>query len=98
MKRLKSVEEMPIACVIDTPGNSLEYETGGWRNYRPVRDAEKCTQCLTCWVYCPDGCIKVEDGRIVDVDLRYCKGCGICVEECPLADKALRLVDEPEEG
>jgi len=27
-----------------------------------------------------------------EIDLKYCKGCGICAEEC--ARKAIRMVDE----
>ena len=41
-----------------------------------------CTKCDTCLVYCPEGIIRrQEDGY--EVDYSYCKGCGICVEECP---------------
>ncbi len=43
----------------------------------------KCTSCDNCLVYCPEGIIarQTEYGYAVDND--YCKGCGICVEECP---------------
>jgi len=41
-----------------------------------------CTECDTCLVYCPEGIIRRE-GPGYDVDYSYCKGCGICVEECP---------------
>jgi len=41
-----------------------------------------CTQCDTCLVYCPEGIINRRiDGY--EVDYSFCKGCGICVEECP---------------
>ena len=30
---------------------------GGWRNKRPVLAADKCTGCLQCYLYCPDGAI-----------------------------------------
>jgi 2-oxoacid:acceptor oxidoreductase gamma subunit (pyruvate/2-ketoisovalerate family) len=41
-----------------------------------------CTQCDTCLVYCPEGIIRrAADGYAVDLD--YCKGCGLCVAECP---------------
>jgi Pyruvate/2-oxoacid:ferredoxin oxidoreductase delta subunit len=33
---------------------------------------------------CPEGVIsKVEGGYVVDME--YCKGCGLCVAECPRA-------------
>jgi NADPH-dependent glutamate synthase beta subunit-like oxidoreductase/ferredoxin len=42
----------------------------------------QCTQCDTCLIYCPDGVItRSEDGYRIDAD--YCKGCGMCVAECP---------------
>jgi len=39
-------------------------------------------------MYCPDGAI---DDDLV-VDLRFCKGCGICANECP--KKAISMVRE----
>ena len=41
-----------------------------------------CIHCDNCVVYCPDMAVKrVGDGYIVLGD--YCKGCGVCVKECP---------------
>jgi 2-oxoacid:acceptor oxidoreductase gamma subunit (pyruvate/2-ketoisovalerate family) len=42
----------------------------------------QCTQCDTCLVYCPDGII-YRSGEEYQVDLEHCKGCGMCVAECP---------------
>lgn len=43
-----------------------------------------CTCCDNCLVFCPDvSVIKRSDGMGYDIDLDYCKGCGICVNECP---------------
>ncbi|MEM2106348.1 MAG: 4Fe-4S binding protein [Candidatus Bathyarchaeia archaeon] len=66
--------------------------TGSWRVYRPLIDKTKCTRCLLCWLYCPEGCVErtIEDD--VEVNLDYCKGCGICAEECP--PKAITMVRE----
>lgn len=42
----------------------------------------RCTKCDTCLVYCPDGVIyRTDSGYRIDEE--YCKGCGICVAECP---------------
>jgi 2-oxoacid:acceptor oxidoreductase delta subunit (pyruvate/2-ketoisovalerate family) len=41
-----------------------------------------CTQCDTCLVYCPEGIIHRRNGAY-EVDYSFCKGCGICVTECP---------------
>ncbi len=41
-----------------------------------------CTKCDTCLVYCPEGILRRRDGSY-EVDYSFCKGCGICVHECP---------------
>lgn len=41
-----------------------------------------CTLCDTCLVYCPDGVIS-RTATGYSIDTSYCKGCGICVAECP---------------
>ena len=43
-----------------------------------------CTFCDTCLVYCPDVAIsKAKDGKGYIIDYDFCKGCGVCVHECP---------------
>ncbi|NQT20598.1 MAG: 4Fe-4S binding protein [Planctomycetes bacterium] len=91
-------KDIPLGGSVPEPGTSLEYETGSWRTYRPVHDAEKCINCLRCWIMCPDSAIQVEDGKVVGIDYKYCKGCGICATECPPKVKAFKMVlgDEAE--
>jgi pyruvate ferredoxin oxidoreductase delta subunit len=86
--------ELPEGGLLVVPGSSEEYATGDWRTRRPVIDMDKCTQCLLCWVYCPDSSIVTADGKIVDVDLEHCKGCGICARECPPKVSAISMVPE----
>jgi len=64
--------------------SSNTYLTGDWKTYTPVRDLQKCTKCLLCSIFCPDGAIhwNKEKGDI-EFDLNFCKGCGICANECP---------------
>jgi len=38
----------------------------------------------------------VEDGKVVDIDLDHCKGCGICAYECPPKVQAITMVLENE--
>ncbi|MCR4431168.1 MAG: 4Fe-4S binding protein [Tepidanaerobacteraceae bacterium] len=64
-------------------------KTGSWRTAKPVIDLEKCSGCLLCWLFCPEGCIGKNDRSI---DYAYCKGCGICGAECP--KKAIVMVKE----
>lgn len=80
---LKSWKEVPVGGLIVEAGNSIEYETGGWRTLCPEIDMKKCVHCMLCWLFCPDSSIVVENGRIKGVDLAHCKGCGICAQECP---------------
>lgn len=84
-------------------GGYLVAKNAGWRNMRPVFDAGKCTGCLQCYLYCPDGCIfrparQATDatgaGVAVAIDYDFCKGCGVCVEVCRFG--ALAMVPESE--
>jgi len=88
----KGWKEISPGGLVSEPGSSVEYKTGTWRSWRPVIDMGKCNYCLTCWVYCPDCSILVEDGKIVGIDLDHCKGCGICARECP--QEAITMVEE----
>jgi pyruvate ferredoxin oxidoreductase delta subunit len=73
--------------VVLEPGNAITYVTGTWRSMRPARDLEQCTQCLICWVVCPDASVTVENGKVTGFDYAHCKGCGICSEQCPVTIK-----------
>jgi len=55
-----------------------------------IKEAERCfncglcNQCDNCYLFCPDISIQKDNspqGRHINYD--YCKGCGICVVECP---------------
>lgn len=89
---LKGWKEIPIGGLITDAGNSVYYETGGWRSHCPVIDLERCNHCMLCWVFCPDSAVLVEEGKVVGLDLAHCKGCGICAQECPR--KAISIVEE----
>lgn len=43
-----------------------------------------CDGCDNCYVFCPDVAITRTDG-VYQIDYDYCKGCLICVQECPRA-------------
>lgn len=87
-------KDLAIGGKILEAGSSEQYETGGWRTFRPVHDMDKCIHCLLCWILCPDGAIIVKDGKWAGFDLKHCKGCGICAEECPPKVKAITMVKE----
>ena len=77
---------------IISAGTAKSYETGSWRSHRPVLDKEQCVNCMTCWVFCPDNSIVVENGEVLGFKLTHCKGCGICSVEC--SKQAITMVRE----
>ena len=45
-----------------------------------------CDHCGNCYIFCPDGSIsEQEEGALNLINYDYCKGCGICANECPVA-------------
>ena len=96
-KREKGWKEIPIGGLILEAGNAAAYKTGSWRTFRPAHCREKCSNCLFCWIYCPESAVKVKDGRVVGIDYDHCKGCGICAKVCPLKpEKAIKMLKERE--
>ncbi|HLN15856.1 MAG TPA: NAD(P)-binding protein [Acidimicrobiales bacterium] len=52
-----------------------------------------CFECDNCFGVCPDNAVlKLGPGQRYRFDLDYCKGCGICVQECPCG--AIEMVPE----
>lgn len=79
------------------PGPGDGGNTGSWRVLRPMINLEACIPvkmnkkaCFNCWLYCPDSVVSKTIPPVIDYD--YCKGCGICAEECPAG--AIAMVDE----
>ncbi|GAB6274305.1 MAG: 4Fe-4S binding protein [Peptococcaceae bacterium] len=95
MRKLKGWKDIPTGTAITEAGSSVDYLTGGWRDNRPEHNKDKCTNCLFCWVYCPEGAIIVKDDQVTGINYDYCKGCGICAAECPPKVKAITMVKEP---
>jgi len=42
-----------------------------------------CPECDNCMVFCPDAAISRKEGGRYQINYDYCKGCGVCVSECP---------------
>jgi NADPH-dependent glutamate synthase beta subunit-like oxidoreductase len=52
-----------------------------------------CFECDNCYGVCPDNAvIKLGPGKRFQFNLDYCKGCGICVAECPCG--AIEMIPE----
>ena len=63
---------------------SVEVKTGLWRTMRPVIDYSQCNRCWwVCSTLCPDSAISVDEDGSPQVDYEHCKGCMICVTQCP---------------
>jgi Pyruvate/2-oxoacid:ferredoxin oxidoreductase delta subunit len=82
-QRLKSDIEVQLGFELDTA----------------LAEADRCFSCGTCILcdncvtFCPDLAVKRRadgDGYLVLAD--YCKGCGLCVKECPTG--SMKMVEE----
>ncbi len=52
-----------------------------------------CFECDNCWHFCPDAAVvKSVGGYKIDYD--YCKGCGVCAQECPCGHIDMGAVQE----
>ena len=82
------------APVLPVSERSAEAEvTGGLTQGAAVGEGQRCLSCGNCmhcdncWTLCPDvAVLKSRDrdpGYVFDYD--YCKGCGLCANECPTA-------------
>jgi pyruvate ferredoxin oxidoreductase delta subunit len=81
----------PIGGHVKDIGSTKNLKTGGWRTFKPVIDMEKCIDCGSCWIFCPDMSVIRKDGEY-SFNYDYCKGCGICANECPT--EAIKMVLE----
>ncbi len=58
--------------------------TGSWRTMRPEVDYERCNRCWwVCSTFCPDSAIDVDGEGYPHIDYDHCKGCLVCVAQCP---------------
>ncbi len=87
-------KDLEIGAIVTEPGNASQYRTGDWRSQRPIVDKDKCNKCILCYIFCPDGCIERDTEGYFEANLYYCKGCGICANECPR--KAITMEEEEE--
>ena len=83
------------APVILVPATSDAVKTGLWRTMRPVIDYHRCHRCAwICSTLCPEGNISLNQEGYPQIDYEHCKGCLICVAQCPL--HAIRAIPERE--
>ena len=82
--------DMPFeAARISSPtihagATSVLVKTGLWRTMRPVINPEQCKRCWwICSSFCPDGVINVSEEGEPQIDYDHCKGCLVCLSQCP---------------
>ena len=86
--------DMEVGNIVTEAGNASLRRTGDWRSERPIVDEEKCNKCGLCWLYCPEGAMKLLEDGYYEPDLFYCKGCGICANVCKR--EAITIIEEEE--
>jgi len=81
--------------------SSFDEVQGGLTRENALFEARRCLscgncfECDNCYGVCPDNAVvKLGPGRRFQFNYDYCKGCGVCVAECPCG--AIEMV--PEEG
>jgi 2-oxoacid:acceptor oxidoreductase delta subunit (pyruvate/2-ketoisovalerate family) len=68
-------------------------ETNALFEARRCLSCGNCFECDNCYGVCPDNAvIKLGPGKRFQFNYDYCKGCGICVSECPCG--AIKMVPE----
>jgi 2-oxoacid:acceptor oxidoreductase delta subunit (pyruvate/2-ketoisovalerate family) len=68
-------------------------ETNALFEARRCLSCGNCFECDNCYGVCPDNAvIKLGPGKRFQFNFDYCKGCGICVSECPCG--AIKMVPE----
>jgi len=79
--------------------STFEEVQGGLMESNALFEARRCLscgncfECDNCYGVCPDNAvIKHGPGKGFDFNYDYCKGCGICVSECPCG--AIKMVPE----
>jgi NADPH-dependent glutamate synthase beta subunit-like oxidoreductase len=71
---------------------SLDEKTAGFEARRCL-SCGNCFECDNCYGVCPDNAvIKLGPGKRYEFNYDYCKGCGLCISECPCG--AIREVPE----
>jgi 2-oxoacid:acceptor oxidoreductase delta subunit (pyruvate/2-ketoisovalerate family) len=79
--------------------STFDEVTGGLDESTALFEARRCLscgncfECDNCYGVCPDNAVvKLGPGQRYEIDLDYCKGCGICAAECPCG--AIDMVPE----
>ena len=71
------------ASTFDEVVSGLDERTAKF-DARRCMSCGNCFACDNCFGVCPDNAVKKTGiGKGYEIDYDYCKGCGVCVQECP---------------
>lgn len=83
-------QSKPPTLVLARRRESFEEMVGGLDADTALLEARRCLscgncfECDNCYAVCPDNAvIKLGPGSRFAINYDYCKGCGLCAEECP---------------
>ncbi|CAM2058770.1 pyruvate ferredoxin oxidoreductase delta subunit [Desulfovibrionales bacterium] len=91
---LMAWQDLELGAAIKAPGNAANLKTGSWRSMAPKLDENKCNKCTLCMIFCPEFCISKHEDGFFRSDFDYCKGCGICANECPKDAIVMRMEEK----
>ena len=81
--------------------STFEEVVGGLDEHNALYEARRCLscgncfECDNCYGVCPDSAvIKLGTGKRFKFNYDYCKGCGVCAEECPCGAIAMEMEEK----
>lgn len=87
-----TLDEVRRMTTFDEVKGGLD-ETNALYEARRCLSCGNCFECDNCYGVCPDNAVmKLGPGKRFQIDLDYCKGCGLCAAECPCG--AIKMVPE----
>ena len=92
-EKLPKWNELLVGCAVTDVGNTKRFCTGNWKSEHPEWSDALCIKCGICSLYCPEFCISRQSDGYFRSDPFYCKGCGICAQEC--WTRAIKMVEGP---
>ena len=88
--RMKLVRQRMPEREPDERNKDFEEVNLGFSEVTALAEAKRCFNCGVCnlcdncYIFCPDVAVhKKGEDELNEIDYEHCKGCGICMEECP---------------
>jgi len=88
----------PTGTPVPERVKNFEEIYSGFDEARALEEAQRCFSCGTCpecdncLVFCPDAAVTRDPNGGYKINYDFCKGCGICVSECPRNAISIKLL------